>query len=520
MALKSKSKSKRAVSTKKTSKSTKGRETEDKENITNVPVKVSKPKKKREKKDRKEKKPKEKNPPSPLSDEILLEKSEEELIPTDLPTPTVQQANNQDTSADDTPSKIELQQPHSVDLQANENQLLEEKNAATSIEKESTPPPKTQTLESVMTPIKALSLAADHQTSTRSNDVKHLCPTPNMRPPMPEQLVEPSPMTRVMLSRGQNHYFMTPKPTHGIRYDSEDDDDILLNDSPTKATCKNRLSNRIVAFFGKFKTSAFDLQRKLSEEGGVNSSIKASNPPPHFVVLSDSVQLEKFLQKYRDFIWLANSIFVNESKFLRIVEGLDPVPIQNTIETQQLLELHLQKKQHEEESESLDINCSKRKERPPSTPKKVKPFFSFEEQSPERKKGKIERSSSITLTGGFKFLDPQSSLLSPSQIGFKGITEIATPKPPKLAPTEKMDFTGKRFVLLGKFTKSKNELQDLITSNGGEIPKSGHISAKVSYLLCGTGAAGTVKYQTAQSKGIQIIFEDDFLEMMGQKTEN
>lgn len=80
------------------------------------------------------------------------------------------------------------------------------------------------------------------------------------------------------------------------------------------------------------------------------------------------------------------------------------------------------------------------------------------------------------------------------------------------------NLSGKIFVLLGKFKSGKQYLTDLIESHSGVIPKSSHLSCKVSYLLCGKGAEATQKYKRAQQKNIQLLTEEEFLAMISAFT--
>src|SRR5688572_4044298 len=68
------------------------------------------------------------------------------------------------------------------------------------------------------------------------------------------------------------------------------------------------------------------------------------------------------------------------------------------------------------------------------------------------------------------------------------------------------------FVISGVFEKfSRDELQDLITQNGGKIVSS--ISKKLSYLVAGD-KMGPSKLEKANSLGVKIISEQEFLQML------
>lgn len=71
---------------------------------------------------------------------------------------------------------------------------------------------------------------------------------------------------------------------------------------------------------------------------------------------------------------------------------------------------------------------------------------------------------------------------------------------------------GLTFVISGVFNKhSRDQLKDMIEFNGGK--NSGSISGKTSYLLAGDNM-GPEKLKKAQSLGVKIISEDEFLEML------
>jgi DNA ligase (NAD+) len=68
------------------------------------------------------------------------------------------------------------------------------------------------------------------------------------------------------------------------------------------------------------------------------------------------------------------------------------------------------------------------------------------------------------------------------------------------------------FVISGVFEQfSRDELQDLITRNGGKIVSS--ISKKLSYLVAGD-KMGPAKLEKANSLGVKIISEQEFLKMI------
>lgn len=72
---------------------------------------------------------------------------------------------------------------------------------------------------------------------------------------------------------------------------------------------------------------------------------------------------------------------------------------------------------------------------------------------------------------------------------------------------------GQVFVVSGVFTKvSRNELKKLIEDNGGKVSSS--ISSKTNFVVAGDNM-GPSKRNKAESLGVAIISEDDFLEMIG-----
>ncbi|SDX14495.1 NAD-dependent DNA ligase LigA [Aequorivita viscosa] len=71
---------------------------------------------------------------------------------------------------------------------------------------------------------------------------------------------------------------------------------------------------------------------------------------------------------------------------------------------------------------------------------------------------------------------------------------------------------GNTFVVSGVFTKvSRNELKKLIEDNGGKVSSS--ISTKTNYVVAGDNM-GPSKKTKAESLGVAIISEDDFLQMI------
>ena len=74
--------------------------------------------------------------------------------------------------------------------------------------------------------------------------------------------------------------------------------------------------------------------------------------------------------------------------------------------------------------------------------------------------------------------------------------------------------TGSSFVVSGVFERvSRTELKKLIESNGGKVSSS--ISAKTGYLIAGD-KMGPSKRTKAETLGVPIISEDEFLKMIGK----
>jgi DNA ligase (NAD+) len=72
-------------------------------------------------------------------------------------------------------------------------------------------------------------------------------------------------------------------------------------------------------------------------------------------------------------------------------------------------------------------------------------------------------------------------------------------------------FAGKTFVVSGVFQHfSRDGIKAFIEQHGGKV--SGSISAKTSYLVAGDDM-GPAKRQKAESLGVPILVEQDFLRM-------
>ena len=74
---------------------------------------------------------------------------------------------------------------------------------------------------------------------------------------------------------------------------------------------------------------------------------------------------------------------------------------------------------------------------------------------------------------------------------------------------------GKTIVISGNFSISRNEIKELIESNGGK--NSGSLSGKTSFLLAGE-KPGPEKLKKAEISGIPVISESDFMKMISGDT--
>lgn len=76
--------------------------------------------------------------------------------------------------------------------------------------------------------------------------------------------------------------------------------------------------------------------------------------------------------------------------------------------------------------------------------------------------------------------------------------------------TDKLN--GKTFVVSGVFEMSRDELKELIEKNGGKV--TGSISSKTDFVVAGENM-GPSKKTKAESLGIKILAESEFLKMIG-----
>ena len=78
---------------------------------------------------------------------------------------------------------------------------------------------------------------------------------------------------------------------------------------------------------------------------------------------------------------------------------------------------------------------------------------------------------------------------------------------PKLSSNK---LAGKSFCITGTLSKGRNEVQDMIEKNGGNV--SGSVGKSLDYLICGEDSGS--KEGKAKQLGVKIISEADFLKML------
>jgi len=79
------------------------------------------------------------------------------------------------------------------------------------------------------------------------------------------------------------------------------------------------------------------------------------------------------------------------------------------------------------------------------------------------------------------------------------------------ANLENAKLGGKTFVVSGIFSRSRDEIKQMIDDNGGKNTSS--ISKKTAYLLAGENM-GPAKKEQAEKLGVKIISETEFMEMI------
>lgn len=83
----------------------------------------------------------------------------------------------------------------------------------------------------------------------------------------------------------------------------------------------------------------------------------------------------------------------------------------------------------------------------------------------------------------------------------------------KKQSSEGGSLTGKKFVITGTLSQTREVFKEMIEKAGGECQSS--VSTKTDYLLVGEKAGS--KLAKAQSLGVRILREEDFLELLGKK---
>jgi DNA ligase (NAD+) len=83
-------------------------------------------------------------------------------------------------------------------------------------------------------------------------------------------------------------------------------------------------------------------------------------------------------------------------------------------------------------------------------------------------------------------------------------------------PKEKVSsaLEGMTVVISGNFSISRDAMKELIVAHGGK--NSGSVSGKTTYLLAGE-KAGPEKLKKAESLGVKVITEIEFMEIIGSE---
>ena len=85
------------------------------------------------------------------------------------------------------------------------------------------------------------------------------------------------------------------------------------------------------------------------------------------------------------------------------------------------------------------------------------------------------------------------------------------------APTQvSSGLEGQTIVISGNFSISRDDMKALILAHGGK--NSGSVSSRTSFLLAGE-KAGPEKLKKAESLGVKVISEDEFMDMIGAENE-
>ena len=72
--------------------------------------------------------------------------------------------------------------------------------------------------------------------------------------------------------------------------------------------------------------------------------------------------------------------------------------------------------------------------------------------------------------------------------------------------------SGKTIVISGNFSISREDMKNLIASNGGK--NSGSVSGKTAFLLAGE-KPGPEKIKKADALGVPLVSEEEFMAMIG-----
>lgn len=107
------------------------------------------------------------------------------------------------------------------------------------------------------------------------------------------------------------------------------------------------------------------------------------------------------------------------------------------------------------------------------------------------------------------YFSDESNIETIARLKAAGLQFVMASEKEKLSDT----LVGKTIVISGNFSISRDDMKEKIKAHGGK--NSGSISGKTSFLLAGE-KAGPEKLKKAESLGIQIINEADFMKMIGE----
>lgn len=114
----------------------------------------------------------------------------------------------------------------------------------------------------------------------------------------------------------------------------------------------------------------------------------------------------------------------------------------------------------------------------------------------------------ITLNSLIEFQKDNENIKDIEQLISFGINPIYE----EIQNIESNFFSGKSFVITGKFLLNRNRIKDIIESNGGKILSS--ISNRTNYLICGTDFGS--KKNKAEKLQVKILYEDALMELIKQ----